>query len=83
MNNITEVKRQGRRIYAKWVYNLTYDPQRKVFTCECESFIFRGRCRHIERFKEILEGMNAVQRMAKNKRGVEKKKNPSRPSKAR
>lgn len=50
------------------IYTVRYYKTIDVYTCECLSYKFRGRCKHIEGFKR---GLTEVKRI-KNKNGHKK-----------
>ncbi|KYK37127.1 MAG: hypothetical protein HXS48_10045 [Theionarchaea archaeon] len=52
---IEDLKETRHMIFAKHVYNLSYNKDTKEYACDCISFRVRHRCKHIEEFKEYLE----------------------------
>jgi len=53
---IRNIQRGNKRIFAEWVYGLSYEIGTGKFTCECEAFIWNPEkgCKHIKDFKRKL-----------------------------
>lgn len=58
---ITDIKREGIRIYAKCNgYQLSYNIVEDMFWCECMAFVMGKQCKHIRKFNEVLGDINGV-----------------------
>lgn len=42
-------------IFAKYVYNLSYNKDTREYSCDCISFRTRKKCKHVEEFRKYLE----------------------------
>lgn len=60
---IEDLKETRHMIFAKHVYNLSYNKDTKMYSCDCKRFMVYKTCKHVEEFKAYVE---------KLKGGVEK-----------
>jgi hypothetical protein len=44
-------------IFAKHVYNLSYNKDTKEYACDCIGFQVRRKCKHVEEFQKYLENL--------------------------
>ena len=52
---IEDLKETRHMIFAKHVYNLSYNKDTGECACDCISFQVRKKCKHVEEFNEFLE----------------------------
>ncbi len=52
---IEELRETRHMIFARYVYNLSYNKDTKEIACDCISFQTRKKCRHAEEFQKYLE----------------------------
>jgi hypothetical protein len=44
-----------KRIWAKAIYNISYEMGTGKFSCECPQFLYKGWCKHLTEFKKQVE----------------------------
>lgn len=54
---IEDLKETRHMIFAKHVYNLSYNKDTKEFACDCIGFQTRQKCKHVEEFKKYLKNL--------------------------
>lgn len=52
---IEDLKETRHMIFAKHVYNLSFNKDTQEYACDCISFQTRMKCKHVEEFKNFLE----------------------------
>jgi hypothetical protein len=52
---IEDLKETRHMIFAKHVYNVSYNKDTKEFACDCIGFQVRKKCKHVEEFRQYLE----------------------------
>ena len=54
---IEDLKETRQMIFAKHVYNLSYNKDTKEYACDCIGFQVRRKCKHVEEFQKFLEDL--------------------------
>ncbi|MBU7018086.1 MAG: hypothetical protein HXS44_11305 [Theionarchaea archaeon] len=54
---IEDLKETRHMIFAKHVYNLSYNKDTKEYACDCIGFQVRRKCRHVEEFQKFLKDL--------------------------
>ncbi|MGD2249553.1 MAG: SWIM zinc finger domain-containing protein [Candidatus Methanofastidiosia archaeon] len=52
---IEEYQDTKHMIYAKFVYDVSYNKDKKEFHCDCPGFQYRKKCKHIEKLEEKMK----------------------------
>jgi hypothetical protein len=52
---IEDLKETRHMIFAKHVYNLSYNKDTREYACDCIGFQTQKKCKHVEEFKNYLE----------------------------
>ncbi|MBU7043057.1 MAG: hypothetical protein HXS47_05640 [Theionarchaea archaeon] len=52
---IEDLKETRHMIFAKHVYNLSYNKDTGEYACDCLGFQTHRKCKHVEEFKRYLE----------------------------
>jgi hypothetical protein len=62
---IEDLRETRHMIFAKHVYNVSYNKDTKEFACDCIGFRAHGKCKHAEEFRKYLEDLERKKKLYK------------------